>query len=176
MPRQPRLDAPGTFHHVIGRGIEGTKIFRNRGDREDFLDRLGKLCEAKALSVYAWALLGTHFHLLARSGNQSLSHSMSRLLTGYVVNFNRRHKRYGHLFQNRYKSILCEEDPYLLELARYIHLNPLRAGGCEEFGGVEILSLVWPFYDHGEAEAGVAGCGERAGIFWAEEERGHCSI
>jgi len=128
MPRQPRLDAPGTLHHVIGRGIEGSKIFRTRGDREDFLGRLGKLCEAKALSVYAWALLDTHFHLLVRTGNQSLSHSMRRLLTGYVVNFNRRHKRYGHLFQNRYKSILCEEDPYLLELTRYIHLNPLRAG------------------------------------------------
>ncbi len=127
MPRQPRLDAPGTLHHVIGRGIEGSKSFRSRGDREDFLDRLAKLCEAKALSVYAWALLGTHFHLLVRSGNQSLSQSMRQLLTGYVVNFNRRHKRYGHLFQNRYKSILCEEDPYLLELTRYIHLNPLRA-------------------------------------------------
>jgi putative transposase len=133
MPRQPRLDAPGTLHHVIGRRIEGTKIFRNRGDREDFLDRLAKLCEAKALSVYAWALLGTHFHLLVRSGNQSLSHSMRRLLTGYVVNFNRRHKRYGHLFQNRYKSILCEEDPYLLELTRYIHLNPLRARMVKNF-------------------------------------------
>jgi REP element-mobilizing transposase RayT len=133
MPRQPRLDAPGTLHQVIGRGIEGTKIFRNRGDREDFLDRLAKLCEAKALSVYAWALLGTHFHLLVRSGNQSLSHSMRRLLTGYVVNFNRRHKRYGHLFQNRYKSILCEEDPYLLELTRYIHLNPLRARMVKNF-------------------------------------------
>jgi len=127
MPRQPRLDAPGTLHHVIGRGIEGSKIFRGRGDREDFLDRLATLCEAKALSIYAWALLDTHFHLLVRSGTQSLSQSMRELLTGYVVNFNRRHKRYGHLFQNRYKSILCEEDPYLLELTRYIHLNPLRA-------------------------------------------------
>jgi len=72
MPRQPRLDAPGTLHHVIGRGIEGTKIFRNRGDREDFLDRSGKLCEAQSLSVYAWALLDTHFHLLVRTGTQSL--------------------------------------------------------------------------------------------------------
>ncbi|MBM4330031.1 MAG: hypothetical protein FJ117_02205 [Deltaproteobacteria bacterium] len=127
MPRQPWLDAPGTLHHVIGRGIEGSKVFRNRGDREDFLDRLAKLSEAKAFSVYAWALMGSHFHLLVRSGNQSLSESLRRLLTGYVVNFNRRHKRSGHLFQNRYKSILCEEDPYLLELSRYIHLNPLRA-------------------------------------------------
>ena len=73
-------------------------------------------------------LAGTHFHLLVRSGNQSLSHSMRRLLTGYVVISNRRDKRYGHLFQNRYKWILCEEDSYLLELRGYIHLNPLRAG------------------------------------------------
>jgi REP element-mobilizing transposase RayT len=112
---------------VIGRGIEGSKIFRDQGDRKDFLDRIEDLCEAKALSVYAWALLDTHFHLLVRTGDQSLSHSMRKLLTGYVVNFNRRHRRFGHLFQNRYKSILCEEDPYLLELTRYIHLNPLRA-------------------------------------------------
>ncbi len=85
MPRQSRLDAPGTLHHVIGRGIEGRKNFRSRGDREDFLDRLAKLCEAKAMSVYAWALLDTHFHLLVRSGNQSLSQSMRKLLTGYMV-------------------------------------------------------------------------------------------
>ena len=72
--------------------------------------------------------MSNHFHLLLRTGNQLLSNSMRKLLTGYVVNYNRRHKRYGHLFQNRYKSIICEDDPYLLELARYIHLNPLRAG------------------------------------------------
>ena len=141
MPRQPRLDAPGTLHHVIGRGIEGIKVFRTRGDREDFLGRLAKLCEDKAWSVYAWALLDEHFHLLVRRGRQSLSHSMRRLLTGYVVNFNSRHKRYGHLFQNRYKSILCEEDPYLLELTRYIHLNPLRAGMVKSLK--ELRSYAW---------------------------------
>jgi len=72
---------------VIGWGIEGSKIFRNPGDREDFMSRLAKLCEAKALSVYAWALLDTHFHLLVRSGNESLSHSMRRLLTGVCGQF-----------------------------------------------------------------------------------------
>ena len=72
--------------------------------------------------------MGNHFHLLVRTGNVPLSINMRKLLTGYVVNYNRRHKRYGYLFQNRYKSILCEDDPYLLELTRYIHLNPLRAG------------------------------------------------
>jgi REP-associated tyrosine transposase len=92
------------------------------------LSRVGQICKAGGLSVYAWALLDTHFHLLVRTEQQSLSRNMRKLLTGYVVNFNRRHRRWGHLFQNRYKSIICEEDPYLLELTRYIHLNPIRAG------------------------------------------------
>jgi putative transposase len=127
MPRQARLDAPGSLHHVIGRGIEGSSIFRDGEDREDFLARLGALCDGGLLSVYAWALLDSHFHLLIRSGNPGLPEAMRKLLTGYVVNFNRRHGRNGHLFQNRYRSILCEDDPYFLELARYIHLNPVRA-------------------------------------------------
>jgi REP element-mobilizing transposase RayT len=112
----------------MARGIEGTNIFRTDKDRDDFLDRLAAQCEIEALKVYAWALIPNHFHLLARTGNRPLFVSMRKILTGYVVRFNRRHKRQGHLFQNRYKSIVCEEDPYLLELTRYIHLNPLRAG------------------------------------------------
>jgi putative transposase len=141
MPRQPRLDAPGALHHVMGRGIDGVKIFRNKKDREGFLERLADLCQADALSVYAWALMSNHFHLLVRTGNQPLSTSMRKLLTGYVVNYNRRHTRYGHLFQNRYKSILCEDDPYLLELTRYIHLNPLRAGIVKN--GKELKGYQW---------------------------------
>ena len=128
MPRQARLDAPGTLHHVIGRGIERSKIFRNDFDRADFLGRVEDLSREGSWIVYAWAFLSNHFHLLTRTGKQGLSKSMRKLLTGYVVNFNRRHGRFGHLFQNRYKSIVCEDDPYLLELTRYIHLNPLRAG------------------------------------------------
>jgi len=116
------------LHHVMGRGIEKTKIFRKEEDRSDFVQRLAVQCKKGALQVYAWALIPNHFHLLVRTGNQSLSSSMKKILTGYVVNFNRRYKRFGHLFQNRYKSIICEDDPYLLELTRYIHLNPIRAG------------------------------------------------
>lgn len=74
--------------------------------------------------------------LLVRTGSQSISKSMRRLLTGYVVNFNLRHKRHGHLFHNRYKSIICEDDPYLMELTRYIHLNPLRAGIVGDIEGL----------------------------------------
>ena len=171
MPRQSRLDAPGTLHQVIGRGIEGSKIFRGRGDREDFLDRLAKLCEAKALSVYAWALLGTHFHLLVRSGNQSLSQSMRQLLTGYVVNFNRRHKRYGHLFQNRYKSILCEEDPYLLELTRYIHLNPLRARVVKDLRELRVYRWAGHSGIMGKQERGWQDVGAVLGYFGRWKKR-----
>jgi REP-associated tyrosine transposase len=128
MPRQARLDAPGTLHHVMARGIEAAKLFRSKKDREDFLARLEELCRANSLAVYAWALMPNHFHLLVRTGPQPLGKSMRKLLTGYAINFNLRHKRQGHLFQNRYKSIVCQEDPYLMELTRYIHLNPLRAG------------------------------------------------
>jgi len=137
MPRQPRLDAPGALHHVMGRGIERTNIFRIDRDREDFLDRLANQCMEGNLIVYAWCLLSNHFHLLVRTGRQPIFRSMKKLLTGYVVNFNLRHKRTGHLFQNRYKSIICEDDPYLLELTRYIHLNPVRAGMV---GGLEELN------------------------------------
>ena len=141
MPRSARLDAPGTLHHVIGRGIAEAKLFRTKKDREDFLSRIATLCETGAIAVYAWALMDTHFHLLVRTGRETLSSSMRKLLTGFVVNYNRRHKRYGHLFQNRYKSIVCEDDPYLLEITRYIHLNPLRARVIKDMA--ELDSYPW---------------------------------
>lgn len=136
MPRKPRMDAPGTRHHVMGRGIERIKIFRNRQDREDFLARLADLCREENLIVYAWALMSNYFHILVRTGRQPLATNMRRLLTGYVVNFNKRHRRVGHLFQNRYKSIVCEDDPYLLELTKYIHLYPLRASLVDSLAGL----------------------------------------
>ena len=151
MPRQARLDTLGALHHVMVRGIEGAAIFRKEGDREDFLARVGKIVEEEGLRVYAWALLDTHAHLLVRTGRQSLSSSMRRLLTGYVINFNRRHGRHGYLFQNRYKSILCEDDPYLLELTRYIHLNPVRAGLVKTLNGL----VSYPWTGHGVLVGGV---------------------
>ena len=126
MPRLARLDAPGVVHHVMIRGIERRKIFRDNKDRNDFIDRLSDLLPSTNASCYAWAFLSNHAHFLFRSGDQGLSTLMRRLLTGYAVRFNRRHKRHGQLFQNRYKSIICQEDIYLRKLVRYIHLNPLR--------------------------------------------------
>jgi putative transposase len=127
MPRKARIDAPGALHHLIMRGIERRKIFQDDQDRDQFLDRLRNILTETATPCYAWALLPNHVHLLLRTGTVPISTVMRRLLTGYAVTYNRRHQRHGQLFQNRYKSILCQEDPYLLELVRYIHLNPLRA-------------------------------------------------
>jgi len=136
MPRLARLDAPGVIHHVIIRGIERRKIFRNNKDRNDMMDRLADLLPATNTTCYAWAFLSNHAHFLFRSGDAGLSTLMRRLLTGYAVNFNRRYKRHGQLFQNRYKSIICQEDIYLNELVRYIHLNPLRAKLVSNINGL----------------------------------------
>lgn len=127
MPRQARIDAPGALHHVIARGIDRQRIFTDDNDRDNFLDRLGTILSETQTACFAWALIPNHFHLLLRTGTTDISTVMRRLLTGYAVSYNFRHHRHGHLFQNRYKSILCQEDTYLLELVRYIHLNPLRA-------------------------------------------------
>jgi REP element-mobilizing transposase RayT len=127
MPRKARIDAAGALHHIICRGIEGQRVFRDDKDRDNFVKRLGKILEDSSTPCYAWALIPNHFHLLLRTGNLPVANVMQRLLTGYAAYYNRSHRRHGHLFQNRYKSILCQEDTYLLELVRYIHLNPLRA-------------------------------------------------
>lgn len=129
MPRQPRIDIPGLVHHVMARGIEGGDIFRCDEDRQGFLKRLSDaISKPDGPRLYAWALMTNHFHLLLRPGKGLLSPMMRRLMTGHAVTCNLPHKRKGHLFQNRFKSIAVEEEPYFLELVRYIHLNPVRAG------------------------------------------------
>ena len=137
MPRQARLDAPGALQHVMARGIERRKIFLDDKDRASFLERLALILEETQTQCYAWALIPNHFHILLRIGTTPLSTVMRRLMTGYAVTFNIRHRRSGHLFQNRYKSVVCEEDTYLLELTRYIHLNPLRARLAEDLKSLD---------------------------------------
>ncbi len=145
MPRKARLDIPGTLHHVMVRGIEGSNIFRDEEDRKAFVDRMRVLVKETGTRILAWALMDNHVHLLIISGLAGLPTFMRRLLTGYAIGFNRKHRRFGHLFQNRYKSIICDLDPYLLELVRYIHLNPLRAGVVKEMEGLED----YPWCGHG---------------------------
>jgi putative transposase len=109
------------------RGIDRTHIFRDTEDKARFLERLGQTVQESQCVIYAWVLMDTHVHLLFRSGQVGISAVMRKLLTWYAQYFNRKHLRKGHLFENRYKSILCDEDNYLLALVRYIHLNPIRA-------------------------------------------------
>lgn len=126
MPRKARIDAPGALHHIIIRGIERKAIFKDDADRVNFIERIGHIISETQTVCYAWVLMTNHVHFLLKTGLVPIATVMRRLLTGYAVSFNRRHRRHGQLFQNRYKSFLCEEDIYLKELVRYIHLNPLR--------------------------------------------------
>jgi len=137
MPRTERLDIPGLLQHVIVRGIEKRKIFLDDEDREFFVKRFSKLLVETETDCLAWGLMSNHLHVLLRPRRQKLGFLMRRLLTGYAIHYNLRHRRHGHLFQNRYKSIVCEEDPYLLELVRYIHLNPVRAGLVKDVEGLD---------------------------------------
>ena len=127
MPRQVRLDVPGALHHIMVRGIDKCSIFRDDQDKTRFLERLGQTVSEGKCTVYAWVLMDNHVHILFKSGKDGISAVMRKLLTWYAQYFNRRHRRTGHLFENRYKSILCDEDNYLLALIQYIHLNPIRA-------------------------------------------------
>lgn len=144
MPRNARIDVPDALHHIIVRGIERSPILKDLQDYENFLTRLGTILTETSTSCYAWACIPNHVHLLLRTGVVPITTVMRRLLTGYAQQFNRRYTRHGYVFQNRYKSFLCETDPYLLELVRYIHLNPLRAGIVKDIKALE----TYPYTGH----------------------------
>jgi len=145
MPRQSRIDTTGALHHIIARGIERRRIFEDDQDRHDFLKNLGLILEQTETACLAWSLMSNHFHLLLRTGVTPIATVMRRLLTGHAIRYNSRHHRHGHLFQNRYKSILCQEECYLLELVRYIHLNPLRTKLVADLDQLD----QYPFCGHG---------------------------
>jgi REP element-mobilizing transposase RayT len=122
-----RRDGRGVCHHVLLRGIERRAIFRDDVDRRDFVSRLRRQLDEGQGRCLAWALMTNHVHLVLRTGVRPLSDVMRRLNGGYARTFNLRHRRYGYLFQGRFRSILVEDDAYLRVLVRYVHLNPLRA-------------------------------------------------
>ena len=127
MPRKARIDAPGALHHIIVRGIEQRNIFENDRDRDQFIRRLDDILTETETPIYAWALMPNHVHLLLKTGLTPVATIMSRLLTGYAGYFNRRHRRHGHLFQNRYKSILCQNN--FNSLLSY-NINFFKSGIC----------------------------------------------
>ncbi|HZI65857.1 MAG TPA: transposase [Thermoanaerobaculia bacterium] len=132
MARPPRLQAPGTVHHLIARGNERREVFRDDLDREDYLGRLARYQERFQFRLYAYCLMPNHVHLAVEQGLTNLSTFMHALQSSYAQRFNRRYERVGHLFQGRYKSFLVDCDRYFLALIRYIHANPVKAGMVDE--------------------------------------------
>ena len=126
MARKSRVEFEGAFYHVIARGNQRQKIFRDDQDRLRYLQRLGHYQERYGFTLYAYVLMSNHVHLLVSTGRVALSKIMQGIQFSYTQFYNRRHRTVGHLFQGRYKTILCDRDQYLLELVRYIHLNPAR--------------------------------------------------
>jgi REP element-mobilizing transposase RayT len=126
MARKPRVEFEGALYHVIVRGNHRRDIFRDQSDRVAYLDRIEHYRERYRCIVYAYVLMSNHVHLLIETGAVGLSKIMQGIQFSYTQRYNRRYRVVGHLFQGRYKSILCDRDAYLLELVRYIHLNPAR--------------------------------------------------
>ncbi|HWO40388.1 MAG TPA: transposase [Candidatus Eisenbacteria bacterium] len=127
MPRPPRLEYPGALYHVIARGNRQQSIFHEKRDYLKFLDSLAENVRRYNFHLYAYVLMTNHFHLLLEQERLPLSRFMQVLLTSYAQWHNQRYRHVGHLFQGRYRSLVCDKESYLLELTRYIHLNPVRA-------------------------------------------------
>lgn len=137
MPRTPRIDAAGLFHHVVIRGVERRTIFLDDDDRRDFLRRLDHVLPESGMPCLAWALIPNHLHLLVRTVSVSISRVMARVGTGYVRRFNERHDRVGHLFQNRFRSRPIADEADLRAVLRYVHLNPLKHGLVRGLGELD---------------------------------------
>ena len=126
MARSLRLEFEGAIYHLSARGNRREAVFLDDQDWGQFLDLLAKSLARYRVQLHAWVLLPNHFHLLARTERANLSRWMHWLMVSYAVGFNRRHRKVGHLFQGRYKGLLVEQGEYVLELSRYLHLNPVR--------------------------------------------------
>ena len=127
MARKPRLFAPGILYHVIVRGNQRQKTFAKDGDYQVYLEKLAQYRQRYGVTIYAYCLMPNHVHLLLECSGSPLGKFMQGLQQSYTQYYNRTYHKVGHLFQGRYQAILCQKDAYLLELVRYIHLNPARS-------------------------------------------------
>src|SRR3989337_3824537 len=126
MARKPRIEFPGAFYHVVSRGNQRQNIFHDKSDHLAYLNRLEHYRKKYRVNVYAFILMSNHVHLLVETKDAPLSKFMQGIQFTYTQYYNRKYSKIGHLFQGRYKTILCDRDAYLLELVRYLHLNPAR--------------------------------------------------
>jgi putative transposase len=145
MGRGRRICYPGAFFHCINRGNRREKIFWEEEDYEQMLKCLGEACKRYDVLVHGFCLIPNHYHLLLQQQEQPVSSAMRSLGTNYATYFNRKYHKVGHVFQGRYRGILCDKPAYLLSLIRYIHLNPMRAGLVEraqDLGVEQFASLL----------------------------------
>jgi putative transposase len=147
MARPWRIEFGGSYYHVISRGNEGRNIFYDDKDRRVFLDILAEVSDRFEIDVYAFVLMSNHYHFLLQTKNANLSRAMQWLGVTYSRRFNNRHSRSGHLFQGRFKSIVVENDAYVVELSCYIHRNPLRAGIVKRL--IDFKWSSYPVYAYG---------------------------
>ena len=147
MARPLRIQYPGAMYHVTCRGNERKEIFRCDQDRKEFLDLLAQSVNIYNIKIYSYVLMNNHFHLLVETPLGNLGEFMRHFNIIYTSYFNRKHRRSGHLYQGRYKSILVDKNEYLSVLSRYIHLNPVRTkrmtGGTKEERVSYLLNYQW---------------------------------
>ena len=127
MARPLRVEYPGAYYHVINRGNAGERIFKNKRDKEKFLEYLAIAVERFSIVVHTYCLMDNHYHLLLQTREANLSKAIQWLNVSYATYFNKKRQRSGHLFQGRFNAILVDADNYLVQLSRYIHLNPVQA-------------------------------------------------
>ncbi len=141
MPRKPRVHFPGAVYHVITRGNNQDKIFASKKDKHYYLDKINELRLKFIFELLIYAVMDNHSHLTIRVENTPLSKIMHHLQQSYAIYYNREYNQSGHVFENRYKAYLCDNDRYLLALLRYIHLNPFSAKITSD--------LEYPWSSHG---------------------------
>jgi REP element-mobilizing transposase RayT len=141
MPTKKRITIPGACTHIMARGIDGASLFEDDADRRVLLDLLKRGIARSGVLCYAWCLMDNHYHLVIRCGDKPLDSMMRALNASYARYFNRKRQRHGYVFQDRYKSIVTQDQRYLEELIRYVHLNPIRAGLCADLD--ELARYPW---------------------------------
>lgn len=141
MGRAWRIEYEGAYYHLMSRGNDGQEIYFSDNDRRRFLETLSEMSERFEVEIFAYVLMPNHYHLLVQTRRANLKKAMQWLGTTYTRRFNNRHSRAGHLFQGRYKSILIENDAYLMQLSCYIHRNPLKAGIVKR-----LMDYAWSSY------------------------------
>ena len=158
MARPLRIEFAGALYHVTSRGNARQDIYLEDSDRINYLAYLQKACQRYQWQCHAYCLMSNHYHLLIETGTPSLSKGMKYINGGYTQAFNKKNSRVGHIFQGRFKAILVEKDAHLLELSRYIVLNPVRAGMVRS-------AKDWPWSSY-RATAGISECPELLTTDW----------